>query len=111
MQPAVSEPSKLPANPPTARDLVGSRKRVLFRTITILLLLFCGAMAAEALLRWQKSGVQQKNTLEPGMVEYDSVLGWKMVPGWKGSHDHTDFTARYSLDSRGFRAGTPERGR
>lgn len=105
------ETSNLPTRPANPRDLGEARKRVLFRAITILLLLFCGVMAAEALLRWQKAGVQRKNTLEPGMVEYDSVLGWKMVPGWKGSHQHTDFHARYSVDARGFRTGTPERGR
>jgi hypothetical protein len=44
-----------------------------------------------------------------GLVAYDRDLGWHLTPKWEGEHRNSDFTLRYSIDARGFRAAEPRR--
>ena len=75
--------------------------------VTLLLLCMLGIVAAVAMaevyLRWRADRIQKSNQLEPGMVRYDPLLGWKLNPGWKGSHRHHDFQVSYSINPYGFR--------
>ncbi len=70
---------------------------------------------AELFLRYQKKSIQHSNDMDPGLVIYNTHLGWKLAPGWQGAHRHHDFDVRYSTNAYGFRAdfdalgGGPER--
>lgn len=41
--------------------------------------------------------------MEPGMIQYDELLGWKLNPGWSGNHHHYDYEASYTINTDGFR--------
>ncbi len=58
---------------------------------------------AEIYLRYRVDRISRSNDLEIGMVGYDRLLGWKLTPGWKGSHRHFDFEVSYSINPYGFR--------
>lgn len=90
-------------------------RRRAFRLITVLLLIGVGLTGAEGLLRWRQAVVAGSDRLNPGMIQYDPRLGWRLSPGWQGDHRHHDFTARYRINDEGFRydpaLSTPRRGR
>ena len=41
--------------------------------------------------------------MEPGMIQYDRQLGWKLTPGWSGKHHNYDYDVTYTINKRGFR--------
>ncbi len=58
---------------------------------------------AELFLRYQKKSIQHSNDMDPGLVIYDTHLGWRLAPRWQGRHRHHDFDVRYSTNAYGFR--------
>lgn len=79
------------------------RKLFLFRLVALAGALLAGVVGAETLLRWRTQQVRASDALEPGLIGYDHVLGWKLMPGWKGRHTHQDFAAEYSIAHYGNR--------
>jgi len=93
--------------PTTSPRQISDRKRLIFRILTLALLMLFGLYAAETVLRWKQVEIAESEVLAPGMVQYDSDLGWKLTPGWSGRHDHGDFSATYSINALGFRNDAP----
>jgi hypothetical protein len=83
------------------------RKLLAFRIVTLGVMGALGLLATETLLRSQQARISRSDALDPGMVQYDARLGWRLEPGWKGQHKHHDFAASYAINRRGFRADTP----
>lgn len=61
-------------------------------------------VVAELCLRYQAKRVQTSDRLDPGLVEYDPSLGWRLAANWRGRHRHYDFDTSYSTNDQGFRA-------
>ncbi len=86
---------------------ISAAKLWAFRVAALLLACIGMAVLGELFLRQSGKRISQSDRLAPGMVQYDSALGWKLNPGWKGSHTHHDFSATYEINTLGFRADTP----
>lgn len=82
-------------------------KRLLFQLVAVGSICLLGMYGLEAMLRWNQSRIDRSEVLEPGAIQYDADLGWKLTPGWSGGHRHHDFSARYTINELGFRADTP----
>lgn len=78
-------------------------KRVAFRVVAFLMVGLIGLASAEWLLRWRQRAIAASDQVDPGLVQYDSQLGWRLTPGWRGRHAHHDFDVTYTVDSSGFR--------
>jgi lysophospholipase L1-like esterase len=64
---------------------------------------FC-LVAAEVALRLLPGAKKyDPGVMDPGLLAYDSVMGWKPVSNWSGKHRHEDFEARYSTNLKGLR--------
>ncbi len=74
-----------------------------FIVITVLISLTVSLMFAEWALRYQRQSIEASDAMEPGMVLYDSRLGWKLKPLWSGRHYHHDFDVSYNINHAGFR--------
>jgi hypothetical protein len=66
-------------------------------------ILIGGILAAEWVLGWQYQRIARSDRLTPGLTVPDPKLGWKLTPGWRGTHAHHDFNAAYSINGIGFR--------
>ncbi len=62
-----------------------------------------GLLVAEGVLRWREAAIRASDRPDPGMIRYDPQWGWRLMPGWTGTHRHRDFTVRYRINERGFR--------
>lgn len=60
-------------------------------------------LGTEGLLRWRETRLRSSDRLDPGMIRHDPRLGWRLTPGWQGTHQHHDFTAQYRINPEGFR--------
>lgn len=78
-------------------------KRVAFRIVALLLAGLVGLVSAEWLLRWRQRSIANSDHPDPGLVQYDPRLGWRLTPGWRGRHTHHDFDVSYTIDPSGFR--------
>lgn len=78
-------------------------KRVAFRIVALLLASLVGLVSAEWLLRWRQRAIANSDHPDPGLVQYDPQLGWRLTPGWRGRHTHHDFDVSYTIDPSGFR--------
>lgn len=75
--------------------------------VSRILLLVAGLVfalgATELTLRLVGWGEYDVGDMEPGLLEYDRTLGWKLVPGAEISHRHQDFDVTYRADNWGLR--------
>jgi len=94
-------------SPASPLEKVTAQKLRVFRALACSLALFGGLGLAEWVLRSRAAKISASDRLEAGMVQYDAALGWKLSPGWKGSHTHPDFSATYSINALGLRGDTP----
>ncbi len=78
-------------------------KRFIFSFIGIVLSLIFSLTAAELVLRYQRQYIEHSDQLESGMMLYDRQLGWRLTPGWQGTHHHYDFDTSYQINNLGFR--------
>jgi len=78
-------------------------KRAAFRLSAVFVAVALSAILAEAFLRIRWEHIHQSDQLDPGMVKYDSELGWTLTPHWTGEHRHHDFAVHYAIDQWGFR--------
>jgi len=89
------------------------RTRWAFRLVTIGLSVLVGLLSVEVALSWRERAIAGSDRLDPGLVQHDPSLGWRLTPGWSGRHRHHDFDVRYRVNAEGFRAetaGEPEKG-
>lgn len=77
--------------------------RLSFRIAAVVLSTTFSLVFAALFLSWRQSKIQNSNDLSPSLFLSDPILGWRLKPGWSGEHKHYDFTARYSINSSGFR--------
>jgi len=98
-----------PEKAPTATT-ISTPRRILYAGVVVLCSLAVALAGAELFLRYQKKSIQQSDTMDPGLVIYDSHLGWKLAPRWQGGHRHHDFDVRYSTNAYGFRGNFDARG-
>lgn len=94
-------------SPSTSRRSVPATRLWRFRLAALALALAIGLLAAEAILHWRQGDLAARDRLDPGMIQYDRDLGWRLTPGWSGNHQHADFSARYSIHALGFRNDAP----
>jgi hypothetical protein len=63
-----------------------------------------GALAlAEILLQAREGQIRRSDRMDPGLIRADPFLGWRLTPGWTGTHEHHDFRVSYRIDAHGFR--------
>ena len=79
------------------------RKKIIFSTILLCCSILTTLALCEFILRYQKQSQQKIDLLDPDLIVYDSRLGWKLTPRWRGNHQHNDFKVRYSTNRYGFR--------
>ena len=82
---------------------LGRHRRWRFAATCLLFGVISCLAFAQAGLRWQARRIERSNQLDPGMIQYDRALGWRLVPEWTGTHRHYDYTARYHINRRGLR--------
>ena len=78
-------------------------KRFLLALTALLISTALALMAGELFLRARARAISSASQLDPGLFQYDPVLGWRLTPYWKGSHRHHDYKATYAIDGRGCR--------
>ena len=79
------------------------RKVVVFSTIVICCSILTALALCEFVLRYKERSGQSPDLLDPGLIKYDGMLGWKLTPRWQGNHQHRDFLAGYQTNRYGFR--------
>lgn len=72
----------------------------LFSTALILLL---GLAGIEWFLNYQLRQIAHSEQMQPGLIQFDTKLGWHLAPTWKGTHSHHDFNTLYTINSAGLR--------
>ena len=82
-------------------------KYQLFSAIIIVTSILFGLTIAEYMLGWYRQSIDQSSVMDPGLMQYDANLGWKLTPNWTGSHSHHDFLVQYTIDRHGFRKQPP----
>jgi len=90
---------------------LSGRKKIVFALILICCSILASLIFCEFVLRYKKQSKQEPDLLDPGLMAYDSKLGWKLVPRWKGSHQHNDFKVKYSTNKYGFRGESANPGK
>ena len=79
------------------------RRYACFAAITILLGLAVSLGVVELVLRYQDRLIAQSEHMQPGLIGYNSDLGWQLMPGWSGTHHHYDYEVVYDIDASGLR--------
>jgi hypothetical protein len=79
------------------------RRRRIVLGLALCISLGLGLVGAEWVLRAQTESIRNSEQVDPGLIEHDSQLGWRLASGWSGAHRHHDFEVRYVTDERGFR--------
>lgn len=82
---------------------MSKRSRRAFIAITLVGISLLGVAAAEFGLRWQRARIAGSDRLDPGLILFDSALGWRLNPNWTGNHQHHDFSVSYTIAANGFR--------
>lgn len=79
------------------------------RRRSLLLLAVLGLVAALTLVEaaLHLRGDARRSRLEPGLVRYDSLLGWRLSPSWSGTHRSADYDTLYRVGPDGFRQAPP----
>lgn len=85
------------------------RRFTAYALVTSLLSLFLSLVIAEWVIQYQDRYISNSERMDPGLLRFDSSLGWRLAPGWSGLHHHYDYDVVYHIDESGFRAGTPEK--
>ncbi len=62
---------------------------------------------AEVVVRILDNTRNLSGEMAPGLVRYDALLGWRLSPGWQGTHRHQDYTVTYRVNALGFRGDLP----
>jgi len=76
---------------------------IAFRFLAVSTVLFLGLIAGEMALRFRERRIATSDDLDPGLVMQDTTLGWRLTPGWQGTHRHHDYEANYSISPNAFR--------
>lgn len=84
---------------------IAPSRQKLFAAVSLILGTALALMLAEWGLDIYFQRTQSQN-MEPGLIRYDSQLGWALSPGWSGQHTHYDYQADYSIGTDGFRIQT-----
>ena len=71
--------------------------------MAVLIGLLFGSAALEIGLGYLQSRIQSSDRMDPGLIRYDTTLGWKLTPGWRGAHENYDFDVNYRVARSGFR--------
>lgn len=80
------------------------KRRVLFAVVIIAISMAVSLVCAELFLRLRQTRIAGSDQMDPGMIRYDRVLGWRLTPEWKGRHRHHDFDVAYTINRYGFRS-------
>lgn len=65
--------------------------------------LLIGLLGVEWFVWARRQAIETSDRLDPGLIQRDESLGWRLAPGWRGMHRHHDFEASYSTNPYGFR--------
>ncbi len=103
MEPELSAPA---AGPTPAPAGLSARKVWLFRLVSLACACAAAAIALEWFLQFRQTRIGRSDALEPGLIQYDAALGWRLQPNWRGEHRHGDFSVRYATHRLGFRGDT-----
>lgn len=90
------------------RPRFGLAVRILLLALPTILIFAVGFSAVEYTARLRAREVAGSDTLDPGLIVYDSTLGWKLAPLWSGRHRHHDYDATYHTSRLGFRNDSPD---
>ncbi|HXG48499.1 MAG TPA: hypothetical protein VNO52_12795 [Methylomirabilota bacterium] len=74
-----------------------------FRVAALVAASVLGLVLAEVGLRTWREWIRKSDQMDPGLIRYDSELGWALTPGWRGQHRHFDFEVAYEIGLDGFR--------
>jgi hypothetical protein len=66
-------------------------------------ILGAGVLSIEWYLRRSYLQIARSDRITPGLTHPDPELGWTLTPGWRGTHEHHDYKAAYSINGSGFR--------
>ena len=84
------------------------KKKVIFVGLIVAVELLVCLILADIGLGWWEGRIEESNRLDPGLIQYDRILGWALTPGWTGTHGHHDFEVTYSINEHGFRGRFPD---
>jgi lysophospholipase L1-like esterase len=95
-----------------SKNILGSSTNTAKKTpvkitlLTVFLSLSLSLIVAEWVLSYQKRMIISSDHMDPGMIQYDKQLGWKLKPHWSGNHHHYDYDVSYTINKDGFRGLT-----
>lgn len=99
-------PTSAPEPAAPVSPALSGGKLWLFRLVSLACAAAAGFVALEWFLQSRQTRIGRSDTLEPGLIQYDANLGWRLQSNWRGEHRHGDFLARYSTHRLGFRGDT-----
>lgn len=79
----------------------------MFRAVSVLFGIAIALLLSELMLIVYGTRVEVREQMDEGLIVYHPGLGWKLMPGWRGTHQHNDYVAEYSIDFRGMRNSIP----
>ncbi len=71
--------------------------------LVVVSVLFALALV-EVGLNFYAGRVAGSESMDPGLLRYDPRLGWRLTPGWQGTHRHADYEVQYAITAAGLRA-------
>lgn len=78
-------------------------RRTAIRVLSALIGVGVALAIAEVGLSVWSARVARSDQIDPGLIQRDPILGWRLTPGWTGQHTHQDFSVRYTIGPDGFR--------
>lgn len=94
----------MPKNSPGSHLDKAAKKTSVHIIVFMLILSFAFSLTlAEWVLSYQKQTIVSSDKMQPGMIQYDKQLGWKLKPYWSGKHHNFDYDVNYTINKHGFR--------
>ena len=82
---------------------LSKRRRFILSSILLVGSIAFSLFVAEVALTYYHDHIRGSNQREPGLIDYDPTLGWKLTKNWTGKHRHYDFDVEYATNQYGFR--------
>ncbi|ABC31494.1 hypothetical protein HCH_04800 [Hahella chejuensis KCTC 2396] len=79
------------------------KREILFTLISVIIAVAVGLTGVEFALGYLSKQAAGSEKMEPGLLQYDAQLGWRLARSWSGIHEHQDFKVQYQTNPLGLR--------
>ncbi|WLQ15042.1 SGNH/GDSL hydrolase family protein [Hahella aquimaris] len=79
------------------------KREILFTLISVMIAVAVGLTGVEFALGYLSKQAAASEKMDPGLLQYDAQLGWRLARSWSGTHEHQDFKVHYQTNPLGLR--------